>query len=61
MCDVCGAVFFEFEIRGVVACRTLEREGCPVLAVPFQNIRIPKHSAYTRSLPDGTAAKFAFG
>ncbi len=46
---------------GVVAVRTPAGETCPVLDVPFQNIRIHRHSAFTLSQPDGTAAQFAFG
>jgi len=47
--------------RGSVADRTPAGETCPVLDVPFQNIRIPRHCAFTISQPDGTAAQFAFG
>ncbi len=44
-----------------MASRTLDETACRAGVFRFQNIRIPKYSAYTLSLPDGTAAKFAFG
>ena len=44
-----------------MASRTLDETACRAGVFRFQNIRIPKYSAYTLSLPDGTAAKFAVG
>ena len=44
-----------------MASRTLDETACRAGVFRFQNIRIPKYSAFTLSLPDGTAAKFAFG
>ena len=40
----------------MVAARTLDENAGPVLLFRFQNAGIPKHSAFTLSIPDGQAS-----